>query len=208
MFGRLLPVSTNFFDYFENHASLIVQATNEFVILVSDGADIQSQAIRIKVLEHAADTVTHLCVEAVHKTFITPFERNDIYQLITQMDDIIDYVNEISARIVIYKLKNMTPEVKSLAAILNHSVKELELIVKTLRKIGDINAVRERFKTIKRYENESDVLLRKAVGRLFDTEKEVANIIKWKEIYENLEEAVNRCEDVSNIVEGVILEMS
>lgn len=207
MLGRFLPRKTNFFDYFDQQASLMVQAAREFGLLTIPGADISAHATRIKQLEHEADVIVHQCVEALHKTFITPFERNDIYQLISQMDDVIDYLNETAERIVIYRLSKMTPEVGEFIAILTHATIELQLIIQGLRKLDDIEAMRQRFVFVKSDEHASDATLRKAISHLFDTETDARTIIKWKEIYEHLENAVNRCEDISNTVEGVIIEL-
>lgn len=208
MIRWLLPRSANFFDYFEKHAALIVQSAKEFSQLVSVDADIPAHAIRIKVLEVEADGVSHQCIEALHKTFITPFDRYYIYQLTDHLDDIIDHINETAAAIVVYKLKEMTPEVREFASILDHASQELELIIKGFRECENIDELRKRFFTVKQYEKTSDTLLRKAIGHLFESNTDVRNIIKWKEIYLHMEEAVNRCEDVGNIVEGVILEIS
>lgn len=208
MFGRLLPRKVSFFDYFEKHAALIMKASQELVVLLSPGVDIIAQANRIQNLEHEADTIAHQCVEELHKTFITPIERNDIYRLISRMDDIIDFIEETAKRIVIYKLNVMTPGVNELASILMKSVKEMEFIIGGLRKMDGIEIMRAKFIAIKQTENESDAVLLRLIGQLFEEEKDTLTIIKWKEIYENLESAVDRCEDVSNIVEGVILEQS
>lgn len=208
MFRKFLPNEACFFDFIEKHASLIVQSTKAFKVLVSPGANIIQQANRIQELEHQADEVTHQCVEALHRIFITPFERNDIYDLISKMDDIIDFIEDTSQRIVVYKLNEMTDGVKELADILVNIMVDLEFTLKGLRKLKEIDLMREKFKQIKHWENKSDTLLRHLIGQLFDHEPDTRTIIKWKEIYENLEDAIDCCEDVSNIIEGVILEKS
>src|SRR5213593_4323183 len=110
MFGRLLPRETSFFDFFEQHAALTVEGTKEFLSLVSTGANIGAKAKRIKEIEHETDVITHRCVEALHKTFITPIERDDIHRLITRMDDIMDYVEAAAERLVLYELQVMDPD--------------------------------------------------------------------------------------------------
>src|SRR5205814_9278007 len=104
MFGRLLPRETSFFDFFERHAAMTVEGAKEFLSLASTGANVTAKAKRIKEIEHEADVITHQCVEALHKTFITPIERDDIYRLITRMDDIMDFVEAAAERVALYKL--------------------------------------------------------------------------------------------------------
>ncbi len=206
MFGRLLPRETSFFDLFERHAALTVEGTEEFLSLASTGANVLAKAKRIKEIEHEADTVTHRCVEALHKTFITPIERDDIYRLISRMDDIMDYVEAAAERISLYKIKEMTPEVRDMADVLVRAAKGVADALKELRDLRNAEAIVKKCVDVNRLENEADAILRNAVARLFDEEQDVRLIIKWKEIYENLENATDRCEDVANIIEGVVLE--
>ena len=173
MFGRFLPRETSFFDFFEQHAALTIEGTKEFLSLVTTGANIPAKCRRISDIEHETDTITHRCVEALHKTFITPIDRDSIHRLITRMDDVMDYV---------------------------------EAAVRGLRDLKDTHATLKLCIDINRLENEADAILRRSVARLFKEDNNVIHIIKWKEIYENLEAASDRCEDVANIIEGVILE--
>jgi len=206
MFGRLLPRETSFFDFFEKHAATTVQGAEEFLSLASTGANVVAKAKRIKEIEHECDTITHHCVEALHKTFITPIERDDIYRLIGKMDDIMDYVEAAAERIALYKLSQMTTDVKDLADVLVRATKELEAAIKLLRDMSNAEAISRKCIDINRLENEADVVLRSALAKLFRTEKDPIAVIKWKEIYELLEAATDRCEDVANIIEGVALE--
>ncbi|MDB4969804.1 MAG: phosphate transport regulator [Myxococcales bacterium] len=206
MFGRLLPRETSFFDFFERHAAMTVEGAREFLSLASTGANVNAKAKRIKEIEHECDTITHHTVEALHKTFITPIERDDIFRLISKMDDIMDYVEAAAERIALYKLSQMTNDVKDLADVLLRATLELEQGLKLLRNMENTEAISQKCIDINRLENEADSILRTAVARLFDEEQDVRTIIKWKEIYENLENATDRCEDVANIIEGVVLE--
>jgi uncharacterized protein len=207
MFGRLLPRETSFFDFFEQHAALTVDGTKEFVSMVAGNANIDAKARRIKEIEHETDVITHRCVEALHRTFITPIERDDIHRLITRMDDVMDFVEAASERIALYEIKEMTEEVRDLADVLARAAIELHEACKLLRNLKDPSLILKKCVDINRLENEGDAILRRAVARLF---KEFASdpiyVIKWKEIYENLENATDRCEDVANIIEGVVLE--
>ena len=206
MFGRFLPRETSFFDFFEQHAALTIEGTKEFLSMVTTGANIPAKCRRISDIEHETDTITHRCVEALHKTFITPIDRDSIHRLITKMDDIMDYVEAASERLSLYKISEMTPEVKDLADVLVRSAEQVEQALRGLRDMKHAEQVIKRCIDINRLENEADTILRRAVARLFDEEQDVRLIIKWKEIYENLENATDRCEDVANIIEGVVLE--
>ncbi|MBX3154628.1 MAG: DUF47 domain-containing protein [Deltaproteobacteria bacterium] len=206
MFGRFLPRETSFFDFFEQHASLTIEGTKEFLSMVTTGANIAAKCRRISDIEHETDTITHRCVEALHKTFITPIDRDSIHRLITRMDDIMDFVEAAAERIELYELTVMTAEVRDLADVLHRSALQVEQALRGLRTLKDPQATLKLCIDISRLENEADAILRRSVARLFKEEKDPIVVIKWKEIYENLEMASDRCEDVANIIEGVILE--
>ncbi len=206
MFGRFLPRETSFFDFFEQHASLTIEGTKEFLSLVTTGANISAKCRRISDIEHETDTITHRCVEALHKTFITPIDRDSIHRLITKMDDVMDYVEAAAERVELYELTTMTSDVRDLSDVLHRSAMQVELCVRGLRTLKDPQATLKLCIDINRLENEADAILRRSVARLFKEEKDPIMVIKWKEVYENLENATDRCEDVANIIEGVILE--
>jgi predicted phosphate transport protein (TIGR00153 family) len=206
MFGRLLPKDTSFFDLFDMHATLTVDGTREFLSMVSSPANIDAKAKRIKEIEHETDVITHRCVEALHKTFITPIERDDIYRLITKMDDIMDFVEAAAERIALYEMRVMTPEIVDLADCLARASVDVRLALAELRNLKDTTLILKKCVEINRLENEGDAILRRSLARLFKEEKDPILVIKWKEIYENVENATDRCEDVANIIEGVVLE--
>ncbi len=208
MFGRFLPKETSFFDFFEQHAALTVEGTKEFLSLVTTGANIETKAKRISDIEHETDVITHRCVEGLHKVFITPFDRDNIHRLITRMDDVMDYVEAAAERIALYELTVMTSDVRDMADCLYRAAQQVELATKGLRDMRNADAIIKRCIDINRLENEGDTIYHNAVARLFKEEKDPIMVIKWKEIYENLEMAADRCEDVANIIEGVILEHS
>jgi predicted phosphate transport protein (TIGR00153 family) len=206
MFRRLLPRETSFFDFFDTHAAKTVEGAKEFLQLASGNLELVEAAQRIKRIEHETDVITHACVEALHKTFITPIERDDIYRLITRMDDIMDFVEAASERMALYEINTTTPELRDLADVLLRSAEEVRRAVAGLRDMKDGDNVIRSCIEINRMENEADEILRRAVAKLFKEEKDPIAVIKWKEIYENLENATDRCEDVANIIEGVVLE--
>jgi uncharacterized protein len=206
MFGRFLPRETSFFDFFEQHAALTIEGTKEFLSMVTTGANVAAKCRRISDIEHETDTITHRCVEALHKTFITPIDRDSIHRLITRMDDIMDYVEAAAERIELYEIQSMTSDVRDMSDVLHRSAQQVELAVRGLRTLKDTQQTLKLCIDINRLENECDAILRRSVARLFKEEKDPIMVIKWKEIYENLENASDRCEDVANIIEGVILE--
>ena len=206
MFGRFLPKETSFFDFFEQHAVLTVDGTAEFLSLVTTGANIPAKCKRISDIEHETDVITHRCVEALHKTFITPIDRDQIHRLITRMDDIIDFVEAAAERISLYELTVMPADARDLADVLHRAAQEVEQALKGLRTLSNPSRLLKLCTDINRLENEGDAILRKALARLFREEKDPITVIKWKEIYEDLETATDRCEDVANIIEGVVLE--
>ena len=206
VFGRLLPREMSFFSFFERHAALSLEGAQVFRELVAKGGDVAAGAKRIKQIEHEADSVTHECVEALHKTFITPIERDDVHRLISRMDDILDFVEAAAERISLYEVSVMTPEVRELAQVLCKATEKLGVALRGLRNMKHADPILEACVDVNRLENEGDAILRIAVARLFREEKDPITVIKWKEIYENLESATDRCEDVANIVEGIVLE--
>jgi predicted phosphate transport protein (TIGR00153 family) len=206
MFNRLLPRETGFFDFFEQHAAMTVRGARDLLSMASGTLSVPDAAKRIKTIEHEADDLTHRCVAALHKTFITPIDRDSIHRLITRMDDIMDFVDAAADRIGLYEVKVMTMDAVDMAAVLVKSAKEVEVACKGLRNLKNPQAILHSCVIINRLENEADAILRRAVARLFREERDPIQIIKWKEIYELMETATDRCEDVANVIEGVVLE--
>src|SRR5688572_23127889 len=132
MFGRFLPRETSFYEFFEQHAALTVEGAEEFLQLVTTASNIDVRVKRIKEIEHETDTITHRCVEALHKTFITPIERDDIHRLITRMDDVMDFVEAAAERVELYELTVMTADVRDLADVLHRSTLQVEQAMRGL----------------------------------------------------------------------------
>jgi predicted phosphate transport protein (TIGR00153 family) len=206
MLSRLLPRETSFFDYFDKHAALTVAGAKELSSLVTTGANMGPKAKRIKEIEHEADVITHRCVEALHTTFITPIDRSDIHQLISRMDDVVDFVEAAADRIVLYELSPMTQDVRDLCDTLVRATEEVEQALRGLRDLRNADRIRQVCVDVNRLENEADTILRNALAKLFKSESDAITVLKWKEVYELIEEATDRCEDVANTIEGVVLE--
>ncbi len=206
MFKSILPQNRDFFDFFEQHSALIVQAANVFLELTKKGGDLREGIAQIKKLEHQADDVTHRCTDALHRTFITPMDRNEIHSLIKRMDDIIDAMDAVSSRMGLYDITEIRPEAVSLADILVRASAEVDQAVRGLRNMKNADTIGAHCIALHRLENEGDEILRAALARLFREETQAVLVIKWKEIYERLEKATDRCEEVANIIEGVVIE--
>jgi len=205
---RLLPHDASFFTHFEQQGKKTVEGCRAFLEMVENPTQLDAKAERVKQIEHECDEITHAVVEGLHKTFITPIDRNDIYTLITRMDDIMDLVEAAADRLSLYDMKEMTKEAGDLARCLVSSAEHVLGAVTGIRNIGKPNGILEHCIEINRLENVADTILRSALARLFRDEKDPISVIKWKEIYETLESATDRCEDVANIIEGVVLENS
>jgi uncharacterized protein len=205
---RLLPREQSFFDDFEQQGRKTVEGCRLFLDLTENLADATKVAKEIKIIEEQCDSITHRVVASLHKTFITPIDRNDIYRLITKMDDIMDFVEAASERLALYDIRHTTKELGDLARVLVTSAERVLEAVTGLRNLKNPAVVLEKCVEINRLENEADALLRGTLAKLFREEKDPVAIIKWKEIYELLETATDRCEDVANIIEGVVLENS
>jgi len=204
IFGREI----GFFEYFERHADLTVAAAKEFLTLAESGENIAGRARRIKEIEHEADVVTHQCLEAWHRTQRWPTKREEVHRLITRLDDIVDYIEASSDRVSLYELTSMTQECIDMARVLVRATEEIKIALGELRYVKGDRKLLDRCIEINRLENEADSILRNAVARLFKGSKDTVMMIKWKEIYENLETATDRCEDVANIIEGIVLEQT
>jgi len=207
MLKHLLPKEHAFFDNFEAHIALVIRACEIFIRFNKPGADIAQYAKDIEDLEHQTDEITHRCIEALHKTFITPIERTDIQHLIKRLDDIIDSIDGAASRIILYEIREMRPEAAELAEVLLKSTKEIEEALKCLRNNKNPDLIRQKCIRIYDLENRGDEILRSAIWRLFK-EGDPILIIKWKEIFERLEIAVDRSEDVANTIEGIVISSS
>jgi len=206
MLKRLLPREGNFYTYFEDQAALTAAGAKEFRTLTSDEGYLVLGVKRIKELEHEADENVRQCMEQLHKSFLTPFDRNDIHQLITALDDVIDLIDGTARRIQLYDVHEIPRNLRETADVLVRATELLVPVVAGLREMGDGTEILRKCVEIKRCETDADAIHSDAVARLFQEEKDAIAVIKWREIFEGVEAATDACEDVANIVEGIVLE--
>lgn len=206
MLRRLLPREEDFFGLFERHVALTVEGAKEMQRLVQGAQNTRVLAARIKEIEHETDVITHACVERLHKTFITPFDRDDIHRLITRMDDVMDYIEAAAASVMLYELTDMTVPARELADVLVRSTEAVAIAVGGLKAVKQSDLILKACIEVNRLENEGDEILRNALAGLFREAHDPLLVLKWKDVYEALENATDRCEDVANIIEGVVLE--
>ena len=214
LFGKLLPREGNFFEMFNQHADHIVEAAHAFSQLVAHYNDLQLRekyAQDVDNAELAADRVTHEVNKAVHKTFITPIDREQIHNLINTMDDVADLFQDSAETMSLYDIRHMTDEISRLTDLSVKCCERLQSAVKLLNKLADPATAEAALKIceeIDRLENDADRVLRAAMSKLFREEADVRELIKLKAIYELLETITDKCEDVANLIEGIVLENS
>lgn len=213
-FGKLLPRDGNFFEMFDQHADRIVEAAHAFSKLVanySDPALRQKYNQEVDSAERAADRVTHDVNKAIHITFITPIDREQIHSLINTMDDIADLIQDSAETMALYDVRHMTEEITRLTDLSVKCCERVRDAVGMLAKIADPATAEAALKTceeIDRLESDADRVMRSAMSKLFREEPDVREVIKLKAIYELLETITDKCEDVANVIEGIILENS
>jgi predicted phosphate transport protein (TIGR00153 family) len=202
---RFLPKDERFYDLFEACAKKVVEGTIQLEELIRDFREVPLRAKQIKDTEHEGDVITHDTIEMLNRTFITPLDREDIHKLITSLDDVLDYVEACAARLNLFKVGRTNDEARLLVEILVKTVKEVGQAVFKLRTLKGADSIMKNCVEISRLENEGDSVCRAAVAKLFESETNPLEVIKWNEIYETLENAIDRCEDVANVLEGIVL---
>ncbi len=199
---KLIPREEKFFDMFEEAARNILIGARKLCEMIEDLSDADLKAQEIKEIESRGDRITHEIIKKLHRTFVTPIDREDIYKLTSALDDVLDLTEAASARMALFKIKESTREARELSQIILDCAEE---IVKAISNLRRLSGVYSHCVEINRLENVADDLTRDAIARLFDEGFPALEVIKWKEIYETMETATDRCEDVANIVEGIVL---
>lgn len=208
MFGRLMPTEGRFFEHFVDLAEHILQASRELAELMTNFDDVERRAYNIETIEKNGDKITHAAVEMLHKTFITPIDRDDIHQLITNMDDILDLIEDSAQSVFLYDIRSVTPEAKKLADICVSCAEQVKSAVGMLSNMEHARTIMATCGEIDKLESEADHVMRSAMAKLFRDEPDTRQLIKLRSVYELLEAITDRCEDVANIIEGIVLENS
>ena len=203
---RILPREEKFFDLFEQQSSHIVSAARVLEELTVNYADAKAAAQKIKDLEHAGDSLTHEIVRRLNTTFITPIDREDIYAMAGRLDDVLDLIDAVADRLALYKIAAPTEGCVVMAKIIVKTAEETDRAVRCLRTLSAY--YHKHAVEVNRLENEADRLLRDQLAILFEGSTDAIEVIKWKELYETMESVTDRCEDVVNVIEGIILKMA
>ena len=208
-FSRLMPREGRFFTLFDQHAAFVVQGSIELVELLrhfGNNGDRTARVARILELEHSADRVTRETVSLLHQTFVTPLDRDDIHRLISRMDDVLDLIQDVTEALQLYDIQRLTPEAVQLAELLMECCTRMQQAVKQLATLEDSARILKLCNEIDSLESQADTVMRTAISKLFREESDVRQLIKLETVYQLLEAATDQCEDVANIIEGVVLE--
>ncbi|MBE9482658.1 MAG: DUF47 domain-containing protein [Chloroflexi bacterium] len=200
-----MPREEKFFNLFEQGAQNTVKAARKLKELVDTWENIEDKAGEITNLEHEGDTITHQIMAQLHRTFVTPFDREDIALLAHSLDDVTDFIHAAADAMLVYKLGYSSQSAKELADIIVQAAVEVEQAMPQLRHRAELKQILARCVEINRLENMADRVFRSAMAEVFNDSADFAYVIKWREIYGHMEEATDRCEDVANVLEGVAL---
>ena len=201
----LIPREKKFFILFEQSAQNVVKIAQQLKDMVNTWENVKERVGVIASLEHEGDAITHQIVAELHRTFVTPFDREDIALLAESLDDVTDFIHSAADAMLIYKVERPTDKAKELTDILLQAVLEVQKGVSEIHGRIDRDKLLKLCVEINRLENVGDNVYRSAIAELFVNSADFAYLIKWREIYEDIETAIDRCEDVANILEGVAL---
>lgn len=200
-----LPKEEKFFDLFEEGAQNLVKTAGVFAEMVEKWENVPAKARQIKELEHYGDEITHRVVALLHSTFVTPIDREDIAHIAQHIDDVLDCIEEAATCMAIYEVARPTKRAYELAGIIVKITAEVGVAIPKLRNRKELHSLPESCIEINRLENEADAVARAALAELFRDKIDIADVIKWREIYQYMEMATDRCEDIANVLEGVMI---
>lgn len=203
-----MPRQGKFFDLFNEHAEQIVLGSKELAALMTTHDDLERRTYNIESIEKRADKITRTTIELLHTTFITPLDRDDIHQLISNMDDILDLIEDSGQLMYLYDVRDPPAEARKLADICVVCCDKVKSAVSLLSNMDNATQIMAICTDIDRIESEADHVMRSAIARLFRDEPDVKQLIKLRSVYEHLETVTDRCEDVANIIQGIVIENS
>jgi predicted phosphate transport protein (TIGR00153 family) len=206
MFSRFMPHEGNFFELFNQHAEQIQIGTVALRDLITNFDNLEVRTREVVSAEKKGDKITHETIDALHKTFITPLDRDDIHKLISTMDDMLDLAEDVAETISLYDIRVMTPETIQLADICVACSERVKVVVGMLSNMENASAMLKIATEIDRLESDADRVMRAAMAKLFREENDVKTIIKMKALYELLETITDKAEDVANVIQGIVLE--
>jgi len=199
---RFFPRNEDFFCLFEQASDNLVNGADHLQDFMNDYVDIEKKAQAIKDIEHKGDQLTHEIVEKLNRTFITPIDREDIHALTSGLDDVVDSIEAVSNRMIAFKIEAPTDSLKEMTDILCHAAAQIQSAIHSLRRLDYLMAF---CIEIKNLETKADEISRRLISDLFENEKDPIAVIKWKEIYGRMEAATDRCEDIANIIEAIVV---
>lgn len=202
---RLIPREEKFFEMFVQQAENVLEGARQLKALMEDYTDLDQKRLLIEKTENNGDEIAHRILEKLNTTFITPMDREDIHALTSALDDILDLIHATAMRLHLYHVNAVTPDATKLANIILRASEETLALIRDLDKMKKPKYMKERWIEVNRLENEGDTISRAAIASLFENETNPIEVIKWKELYEHLETAIDKCEDAVNIVEAVCL---
>jgi predicted phosphate transport protein (TIGR00153 family) len=205
---KFLPKGFNFLELFEKQVDCAVESSRYFSLLVSKITLDDTYVKKMQELEHQGDEAAHAIIEHLNKTFITPFDREDIHELTKELDNITDMIYNIARRLAIYRFNEVNETLVNFASVIEKSVQEVASVVKGLNNLKNSKSIQESCVEINRLENVGDAMRDSALAELFDTIKDPILVIKWKEIYEFAETVLDICEDVANVVESILVKQA
>lgn len=199
---RLIPREEKFYDLFRDQAANVHEAAQKLVALFEDFRDVEKRVTEIKFVEHKGDQLTHGLMMKLNQTFITPFDREDIHALSSALDDVLDLIDGAAGRMVTYKITAVPPGARQLARVILHGA---EILVRAISQLSKPENILEYCDQLTQLEKEADRIKGECIARLFEDATQPIEVIKWKEIYEVLEATTDKCEDVSDVLEAVVL---
>ena len=202
---RLLPQDEGFFDLFERAAGNLLEGATQLDRLFSDYTDVPDKAKQINNTEHAGDHLTREAIEKLNRTFLAPFDREEIHELVCRMDDVLDEIDEAVSRMMLYRVKAPTDDAKALGKVLVKCATLIHEMMPLLRNLKQPQQLLNKCLEVQKQESEGDRIEQHGLAALFDNKTDAIDVIKWKDIYEEIESATDRCEDVANVLDSIVL---
>lgn len=208
LFNKLMPREDKFHNFLEEATAVLNRAAAKFLDLINNLDKMEARCNDMKLEEHAGDEVVEKIIKALDRSFITPFDREDIHSLATKIDDVLDHMEEVAHRFLIFKISQSTSQARKLAEIIQKSCLEIEHVVRHCRKMKDVDTIHKHLRNIIDLENEGDRVYREASKELYDDPKDILHLSKWRELYDRLEKTIDSCKDVCHVLSEITIKNS